>query len=705
MSNRFIDKIAYLDGLSPSTARSRASALVKAASRHGVAPSIAQRDRFGMSAPFSADERALVVLMENGGIDLGVGAMVDRVLAGLPGGTSLPGRDALVRLVDEKIRETTDNLLENAEMVINRYSSAAPGSYSSVHMLRNGTGVYSALKDKLIELTRSNRIIDLFVLTHGSSDSIALEGSERINGDKIKQIRSVHNGGQPIRLRAVYMMNCVGSSLNPAWLEIGAKVSAGSLANNYIPEPTMYYFFRNWKAGQTFGDAVRNAYDSTISTIEGILKSGLRVAGPARGLIPGLDAILAALADIENMQVIRDSAPVVSGDGGLTIGSDALSFSQSTRTRTFAYLPLSSRPGPRPMPRAMWAPGRTMTHTISARGVDFIKSFEGFRGTLYNDPAGHCTIGYGHLVHTGNCNGAASEAPFTAGITEAEATALMHEKLREFELAVNQAVTVEMEPHQFDALVSFSYNIGIGRVASGSTPGTGFLGSTLLRRLNAGEYDAVPSELARWNKAGGQVLPGLTRRRAAEGRMFSAGDYSTTQSLNLRHRGLDDGRDPIREAELLTEGDERPDGAGVVQAFETSVAAHCPINPATTAGTTNFSLQEFASRDGAPTPEGIRGNIQRLMEQLEVLRSELGDRSVAIVSGYRSPAHNSAVDGKPHSQHLCGRAADIRVADHTPAEVHGAIERLIAAGRMMEGGLGLYSSFVHYDTRGTRARW
>jgi hypothetical protein len=83
------------------------------------------------------------------------------------------------------------------------------------------------------------------------------------------------------------------------------------------------------------------------------------------------------------------------------------------------------------------------------------------------------------------------------------------------ERAVNQRVQVVLTQYQFDALVSFVFNIGVGA----------FGGSTLLRRLNGGEYDAVPAELMRWVYSGGTQQPGLVRRRRAEGVLFSQGDY------------------------------------------------------------------------------------------------------------------------------------------------------------------------------------
>jgi GH24 family phage-related lysozyme (muramidase)/peptidoglycan hydrolase-like protein with peptidoglycan-binding domain len=153
-------------------------------------------------------------------------------------------------------------------------------------------------------------------------------------------------------------------------------------------------------------------------------------------------------------------------------------------------------------------------HTLSEEGVRFIAHFEGFRSRLYNDPGGHCTIGYGHLVHHGRCNGNEPEE-FKRGITRERGLELLGVDADIAERAVNRRVQVVLTQHQFDALVSFVFNVGVGA----------FGGSTLLRRLNGGEYDAVPAELMRWVYSGGTQQPGLVRRRRAEGVLFSQGDY------------------------------------------------------------------------------------------------------------------------------------------------------------------------------------
>jgi GH24 family phage-related lysozyme (muramidase) len=197
------------------------------------------------------------------------------------------------------------------------------------------------------------------------------------------------------------------------------------------------------------------------------------------------------------------------------------------------------------LPRSLQTPPSATPQSVSPQAFYFIKSFEAFRSELYNDPAGHCSIGYGHLVHRGPCDGRAVETEFSSGITEARATDMLRAHLSTVEDVVNEAVTVNLTQNQFDALVSFAYNVGSGRRGTASQPGTGFLGSTLLSRLNAGDYSAVPTEMARWNRAGGRVLPGLTRRRVAEGRMFSSGEYATGQSTvrEFAYGGLGDAVD------------------------------------------------------------------------------------------------------------------------------------------------------------------
>jgi lysozyme len=138
------------------------------------------------------------------------------------------------------------------------------------------------------------------------------------------------------------------------------------------------------------------------------------------------------------------------------------------------------------------------------RGKKLIKSFEGFRAIAYICPAGVPTIGYG----TTRING--SRVKEGMKITSDEAEVFLEQDLKVFEDAINHNVLVEINQNQFDALVSFVYNVGIAN----------FKKSTLLKKLNKGDYEEASNQLLRWTRAGGKVLNGLVRRREAEKELF-----------------------------------------------------------------------------------------------------------------------------------------------------------------------------------------
>jgi uncharacterized protein YcbK (DUF882 family) len=120
--------------------------------------------------------------------------------------------------------------------------------------------------------------------------------------------------------------------------------------------------------------------------------------------------------------------------------------------------------------------------------------------------------------------------------------------------------------------------------------------------------------------------------------------------------------------------------------------------------TRNFSKSEFDSKDGALMPSKVLHNIKILAEQLQELRDYL-NKPITINSGYRSPKHNRASNGVRNSQHVLGTAADISVEGLSSKKVHEAIEILIMDKAMLQGGVGLYPNFVHYDVRIKKARW
>ena len=119
--------------------------------------------------------------------------------------------------------------------------------------------------------------------------------------------------------------------------------------------------------------------------------------------------------------------------------------------------------------------------------------------------------------------------------------------------------------------------------------------------------------------------------------------------------------------------------------------------------TKNFSLSEFACNDGSEFPIDVIENIKELAINLQILRDYIA-MPITINSGYRSPAHNKKIGGVKNSQHLTGMAGDLK--SDLPTNLLGeAIELLIESGKMKQGGIGVYKTFVHYDIRGSRARW
>lgn len=120
--------------------------------------------------------------------------------------------------------------------------------------------------------------------------------------------------------------------------------------------------------------------------------------------------------------------------------------------------------------------------------------------------------------------------------------------------------------------------------------------------------------------------------------------------------------------------------------------------------TKNFKRQEFDCKCGCKMPIEVYENVIKLAGNLQSLRDYLG-RPIKINSAYRCPKHNKKIGGVETSQHILGKAADITIQSLKPIEVYAIIEDLIDFGVMLQGGLGLYDTFVHTDIRKTRARW
>ena len=184
----------------------------------------------------------------------------------------------------------------------------------------------------------------------------------------------------------------------------------------------------------------------------------------------------------------------------------------------------SSPTGPKaPISELYSQPSHTLKHSsassvntslrmqISQKGIDLIKKHEGLHLYVYKDPVGYPTIGYGHLIQ---------EHEDFKVITEEQAENLLMFDITSAKTCVNNLVKQELHQHEFDALVSFVFNVGCGN----------FKDSTLLKRINRREHRTDPEmvyiEWGRWVHANGVKLPGLERRRLEEGEYFRSGNLT-----------------------------------------------------------------------------------------------------------------------------------------------------------------------------------
>ena len=154
---------------------------------------------------------------------------------------------------------------------------------------------------------------------------------------------------------------------------------------------------------------------------------------------------------------------------------------------------------------------------ISQAGLDLIKKYEGCKLKSYQDSVGLWTVGFGHLIGNGKTK------PDKLIYTQEEVDGLLRTDLARFESGVSAYCTLPLTQGQFDSIVCFSYNLGLGTLSR----------STLLKKLNAGDYDGASQEFLKYTKAGGVVLKGLVARRQAENQLFTQLDPITdTSALN-----------------------------------------------------------------------------------------------------------------------------------------------------------------------------
>jgi len=159
----------------------------------------------------------------------------------------------------------------------------------------------------------------------------------------------------------------------------------------------------------------------------------------------------------------------------------------------------------------------TLGMSLGSAGLKLIQKFETFQAALYDhDGGGHCTVGWGHLVHKGKCDGRENEKFFLKGITQTKADSLLMSDTSLAEGAVNRQVAalgVTLSQNQFDALVTFTYNVGTGNLAKMLKACTGTNGQIDLKK--------IPDKMKVYDKSSGKIALGLTMRRQVEIELFN----------------------------------------------------------------------------------------------------------------------------------------------------------------------------------------
>ena len=270
----------------------------------------------------------------------------------------------------------------------------------------------------------------------------------------------------------------------------------------------------------------------------------------------------------------------------------------------------------------------------SAKGVALIKQFEGCRLKAYKaiPSEKYYTIGYGHH---------GPDVAANAVISQLQADTYLLLDLDKFEKKVEKYNYIyHWTQNEFDALVSFAYNIGSidGLTANGTR-----------------SKQQIASKIPAYNKAGGKVLNGLTKRRAAEKALFEEGLDNT------------------------------PVNAMGVQTYSKAKDGNTKISE-------NFKVKEFACKDGS---DKILIDITFVRGYLQDIRSHFG-LPVTVNSGYRTDSYNKKVGGAANSYHKKGRAFDISIKGITPLEVARY------AGSIGVPGIIKYNSFTHIDSRDTK---
>jgi hypothetical protein len=241
--------------------------------------------------PFSSTQRtALLVFQENSG---NLGSTVFGPLL-----------DSLDASTKKKIEDSVDYWVEEFENTFSGFANSAGHEYNSVEFLEDATAIPSKFKERVKALADQGFTIDVITIGHGSKKRLVGFQGASITDVTLSELKIEYGRALPIRM--VYMMNCLGSTMNSAWINAGATVSGGSRGDNFMPEPMLHTFWKNWLGGMNFANAMADAYRSTKGIWNFIYKD--------LNLIP---------AGIQTAtQAINDSEPIFEGDGAVNIGTN-----------------------------------------------------------------------------------------------------------------------------------------------------------------------------------------------------------------------------------------------------------------------------------------------------------------------------------------------------------------------------------------------
>jgi len=266
------------------------------------------------------------------------------------------------QLVQEGLEKVIDYISEEFSKWLNKFQDAKGKKYREVIILEDAKATYATLKSTLQDLAKREFVIDVFTLAHGNSTSFTGYNGVSITGGDIKAMRDSY--GSPLPLRVVYMMNCKGSGLNDEWLYAGARAVAGSVNNNYIPEPMMSKFWNNWLRGDTFSTAVNNAYNDSVTLVNDTIAK-------AEQFIPVIGGKIKDVLQSNVAPLLTDSKPKIEGNGMLTIDTAKLAAAQSQSLSNIFLSEAQYGTGEHVLSGLVSEPPVTPTYELDVNGVKF----------------------------------------------------------------------------------------------------------------------------------------------------------------------------------------------------------------------------------------------------------------------------------------------------------------------------------------------